>query len=122
MQGLSLEMPDGSDLRIACPGRYLEPAAVNRITDQRIMDMSHMNADLVGPPGFKFYPQQGVVREALGDTVMGNGGFTFFADGEPLPVGTMPTDRLVHRSAGRQSTLHQSQVFPMHGPRLKLVH
>jgi outer membrane protein assembly factor BamD len=84
--------------------------------------MGHMNAYLMSSPGFQLDPDQGVMGKTLGNAVMSDRGLAFVTNRKTFPVDAVPADRFVHRSAGRHGTLNQSQVFPIHGPSLKLFH
>ena len=87
--------------------------AVGRVSEERVADVLHVNADLVGSAGFELAFDPGDGAETLEDPVMGHGVLALLPGGENLlqfPVPPGPTDVTGHRAIPLQIPPNQRHV------------
>ena len=60
---------------------------VEVIADQRVAQILHVDADLVGAPGFKVEQDKAVIIPVAGEPVMGDGLFAVYEIHRPLDDG-----------------------------------
>lgn len=122
MERLSSKVPECCGELWACPCRYFEAAAVNRVADQRIVDVGHVDADLMGAPGFQHDVNQGMSGKSLGQPVMRDCRLAAGADdGKAFAIHPVPADGLVDAAAAGHGALAKCDIFTVDRPLLKLV-
>ena len=96
--------------------------AVDRIADDGVIAVGHVDPDLVGPAGLQPALQQGIAREPLQHPPVGHGmAAIFLGDGHFLPVGGMAANGRVDDAAVLPDAAHhQADVGPGQGVVLEL--
>ena len=102
--------------------RQREPAAVNAVTDDRVIDVREVHADLVSAPGFELHADVRVRTETPDHAVMRDGIATAVADRHAHAVRRVPVDRRVDRAARRHHAPADGFVFAMNLARLEHPH
>lgn len=120
MKGLPLEaLKCGNQLGACALGKSGAPA-IDRIADQRMSDMRHVNPDLMGAAGLQLHFDQGVGRKSLVDAIVSDGGFPIGANRKAFTVTAVASNRKVNRPSPGQGALDQRQILAMDGVRLQL--
>ncbi len=110
MQGLAREGLEGLNHGRAGRWRNAEATAVDRVTDQREVDVGHVYANLVGTSGFQLDPYMGMGTEALQHTVVADGRLAALGHGHALALPAMAADRRVDLAAGGDHTDHDALI------------
>ncbi len=124
MKGLSIQLLTLLTGGLLKPGRFsFEPAAIDTIAEQWVSDMSHMDADLVGPPGFQATADQtgmvGIVFEA---PPMGGGGAPGTDHGHFCAVVGMAPHRCCNKSFRWFGFApYHGQIFALQGPAAPVI-
>src|SRR5690606_30521922 len=105
MEGLAPEASDQGGKRIGQPGRLGgEMSAIDAVANQRMADISHMNANLVGSSGLQPALEQRRDAEILGEAIMGQRIARIRAvrgdDAASGPVTAGPAERRTDRAGG----------------------
>ena len=122
MQGLALEATQRLDQLGSRALGQTQTLAVQGITQQRIADVGHVHADLVGTPGFQLDPDMGVATETFQYAVMGDrrlagmGHCLFGTDGR------MTADGLIHLASTGHDATGNGFVLAKGGLFLQLIH
>lgn len=90
--------------------------SINGIADQRVADMRHVHADLMGSPRFECAgDKRGLIELPLG-TIMGDRMFALSIgeNGHFLAIGRGPSDLGSHRSCGwNRMAMHYGPILPV---------
>src|SRR5690606_6934286 len=100
MQRLAWKLPQRLHQRRVRRWRYAKASAVERIAHQRVAKMTHVHADLVGPPGFQLDPHVGMRTEAFQHPIVADGRLATVHNGHALALLAMTADRRVDGAAG----------------------
>lgn len=120
MQSLARKLLEGLDQRRTRGWRNAEATAVDRITHQREVHISHVHTNLVGTAGFQLHACVRMGTEALQHPVMADGGLAPGDDGHALTLLAMTADRRIYLATGRDHPDHYSLVHATHATRLQL--
>lgn len=120
MKRLPLEALKRCNQLGACALGQPGPPAIDRISDQGVTDMSHVDADLMRAAGLELDFNQCVGGKSLVDSIVGDSGLSIGANCKALAVTPVPADGKVNGSPAGQRSLHQGQILAMDGMRLKL--
>ncbi len=121
MQGLTREGLHRLDHGRAGCRRDAEAAAVGLVADQRVADMSHVHADLVGTAGFQLHPHMGVRAEALEHTVVADRRLAAVGDCHALAHAAVAADGRVDLATGSHHTNHDAFINAADRALLQLV-
>lgn len=121
MQSLPFEALKCRDEFGARALRQSGPTPVDRIPDQGVTDMRHVNANLVGSARFKLDFDQSMGRKSLVDSIMSDGGFAVGTHRKALAVTAVTSDRKVNGASPGQGPLHQSQILAVNAVGLELL-
>lgn len=102
-------------------GRYFEPSTIHGIAYHGIMQVRHMDANLVRTPGFKLYLHQRVRAVFFQHTVMTYRGFAAAADRHAYALSAMPANRGIDRAARDHHSIYYCQVYAFDRSFLKLL-
>src|SRR5690606_35618223 len=98
-----------------CARRYAQATTISAVAHQRIMNMAHVDTDLVRAAGLQLDPYMGVGTETTDYSVMAD---CLLAAGHHchlLAIGTMSGNGRIHLATGGHDTDHHAFVFPGHG-------
>src|SRR5690554_1119212 len=101
---------------------HAEAAAIERVTYQRIVDVRHMDTNLMRAPGFQLEPDMSVGTKLLQYAVMGD---RFLADTDHshlLTVFGVAPHRLIDAATTGHYAVDHGLVFPPHAALLQLSH
>ena len=102
MQGLVAEFTQGPGQFIAGTRRYGQAAAIDRIADQGMAQVSEMHTNLVGAPGLEGDPNMAVPAKSFDHAVMGDRIAACGSNGHFSAIVRVAIERLVDGSASGQ--------------------
>lgn len=121
MQGLASELMQGLHQRGTGPFRMPCAAAVERIADQGVPEVRHVDADLMRAPGLQFHSQECMGTKLPFHAIVADGRLATSAHRHACANLGMSADGRIDGSAGNDDPLDQRQVFTRQGPFLQLV-
>lgn len=110
MQGLAREGFEGINHGQAGRWWNAEATAIDRIADQREVNVGHVYTDLVGPAGFQLDPHVGVRAEAFQYTVVADRWLAAFGHRHALTLPAVTTDRRIDLAACGHHTDHDAFI------------
>ncbi|MNV26972.1 hypothetical protein D3C71_1181040 [compost metagenome] len=114
VQRLALEAAQFGHQLLAGALGQLQRAAIQLIADDRMTQVRHVHADLVGTAGFQAAFQRRVRAETLAQAVMGDRFLAVFAHGHADAIARVAVDTGGGSAAGNQRTHHHGQVLAMY--------
>lgn len=117
--GLAQADAAGMESVAGAGGRQL--GAVEKIAGQRVADMGHVQADLMGAAGFQPQAKQGIGAPFLQGFIMGHRPGSFGRDHPAQHAGNVQNRGIYCATPGPHSSTHQSLVFPVKLPGVQLL-
>ncbi len=119
MQRLAPEAPDLLDQPLVETGRDAPAAAVYRVAEQRVIDMRHVDANLVGTPGLELHANQAVMAEPAHHLEMRNRRFAVVAYRHFLAVLRVTPDTALDAAPGGDYPPGHRDILAGHGAGLQ---
>lgn len=104
------------------PARRSGPAAIDRVTQQRVISECHMHPDLMRAPGLQTDRERSVRSETFPDQVMGDRRLAPRRYRHPGPHRGMTSNGCIHSASTRQRALANRRIDPLHGSLRQLLY
>lgn len=104
------------------PLRVPHPVSINRVPQERVIDVRHMHPDLVRPATLQLAADMTESAEATLEPVMGDGGTPVWHHRHFLALFRVAPNRFINAPTTGQLTHAHGLVLTPHAPFLKLLH